>query len=318
MSRDGTPRRWRVCAPPGRSFSPRPMFPASPPISRPSIPCSALTCNPWDEALTPGGSSGGAAAAVACGFSAFDLASDLGGSIRWPAQACGLFGLKPSWGRISLDGHIPPLPPLRLKNPPDLAVAGPLARSAERSRSGPFARGGSKPRRPARRAGTIPPNSGWRCGSIPISRRSIARSRPACGARRRSFATLAPRWSRRSPAFAFADAFEIYVTLNFAIGFAGAQQEKARFAAQAESFEPDDLSYPALARAGGEDRRGGLFAAGRTPQGDRRRIRRFFRALRRDPLPAGALPRLSPRSRAGPLCAPSADQRGRACPITTC
>ena len=59
-----------------------------------------VTCNPWDVSRSPGGSSGGAAAAVAAGFCAFDLASDLGGSIRWPAHACGLFGLKPSWGRI--------------------------------------------------------------------------------------------------------------------------------------------------------------------------------------------------------------------------
>ena len=138
-SRDGTPWRWRVCAPPGRSFSPRPMCPASPPISRPINPLFGLTCNPWDVALTPGGSSGGAAAAVACGFSAFDLASDLGGSIRWPAQACGLFGLKPSWGRISLDGHIPPLPPMRLKNPPDLGGRRTARALGRGSRSGAFA-----------------------------------------------------------------------------------------------------------------------------------------------------------------------------------
>jgi amidase len=58
-------------------------------------------CNPWDLARTPGGSSGGAAAAVAAGVVPMAAGNDGGGSIRIPAACCGLFGLKPSRGRIS-------------------------------------------------------------------------------------------------------------------------------------------------------------------------------------------------------------------------
>ena len=85
--------------------------------------------NPHDLTRTPGGSSGGAAASLACGFTLAEVGSDIGASIRLPAHFNGVFGLKPTHGVLSLRGHIPSRP--GALSQPDLAVAGPLARSAQ-------------------------------------------------------------------------------------------------------------------------------------------------------------------------------------------
>jgi amidase len=87
-----------------------------------------LTRNPWDVERTVGGSSGGSAAALAAGMTPLEFGSDIAGSIRVPAHFCGVYGHKPSYGIVSLKGHIPP-PPGQLSQP-ELVVAGPLARSA--------------------------------------------------------------------------------------------------------------------------------------------------------------------------------------------
>src|SRR5260370_12473386 len=67
------------------------------------------TNNPWDLARTPGGSSGGEAAAIAACMSAAGIGSDGGGSIRVPAHFSGICGLKPTTGQIPATGHYPPL-----------------------------------------------------------------------------------------------------------------------------------------------------------------------------------------------------------------
>jgi len=88
-----------------------------------------VTNNPWDYTKTPGGSSGGAAAAVSSGLTSLEVGSDIGGSIRIPAHFCGVYGHKPSYDLIPLRGHLPP-PPGSLSENDTIAVAGPLARSA--------------------------------------------------------------------------------------------------------------------------------------------------------------------------------------------
>ena len=87
-----------------------------------------VTNNPWNTHKTPGGSSGGSAAAVSMGFSSLEVGSDIGGSVRVPAHFCGVYGLKPSYGLIPLLGHLPP-PPGILSHQDTLSVAGPIARS---------------------------------------------------------------------------------------------------------------------------------------------------------------------------------------------
>lgn len=68
--------------------------------------------NPWNLDCTPGGSSGGSAAAVAAGFAALDIGNDIAGSVRQPAHCCGVYGLKPTDRRISTAGAIPETPGL--------------------------------------------------------------------------------------------------------------------------------------------------------------------------------------------------------------
>ena len=65
------------------------------------------TNNPWNIERTPGGSSGGEAAAIVAGMSPLGIGSDVGGSVREPANYCGIVGLKATHGRIPLTGHWP-------------------------------------------------------------------------------------------------------------------------------------------------------------------------------------------------------------------
>lgn len=81
-----------------------------------------ITRNPWNEAFTPGGSSGGSGAALAAGLTTLATGSDIGGSIRIPASACGVVGFKPPYGRV------PSTPPFNLDH---YNHPGPMARTVE-------------------------------------------------------------------------------------------------------------------------------------------------------------------------------------------
>lgn len=91
-------------------------------------PIFGRTNNPWDAARTPGGSSGGAAAAVASGMTPFEIGTDLSCSIRIPSHFCGIVGLKPTEHRVAADGVVPTPQsgprPVRI-----MSCVGPMART---------------------------------------------------------------------------------------------------------------------------------------------------------------------------------------------
>ncbi len=93
-------------------------------------PIFGVTNNPWNEHYSPGGSSGGSAAAIAAGFSYLELGSDFAGSIRVPAAFCGIYAHKPSIHLLPLRGVTPPMTPPTPNPKSDFIVAGPMARSA--------------------------------------------------------------------------------------------------------------------------------------------------------------------------------------------
>jgi amidase len=92
-------------------------------------PLFGRTNNPWDLERTPGGSTGGGAAALAAGLTPLEFGSDAAGSVRVPAAFCGIYGHKPSYTAVPRSGHFPGSP---WPNPAAVIfVQGPMARSAE-------------------------------------------------------------------------------------------------------------------------------------------------------------------------------------------
>ena len=97
-------------------------------------PLRGRTFNPWNKGLTPGGSSGGEAAAIATGMSPFGLGNDIGGSLRNPAYCCGIASLKPTIGRIPFVSSIEPFVDMGISGA--FLTDGPMARSVKDLKAG--------------------------------------------------------------------------------------------------------------------------------------------------------------------------------------
>ncbi|MFL5057082.1 MAG: amidase family protein [Microvirga sp.] len=219
-------------------------------------PVYGTSNNPWDPARSPGGSSGGAAAAVATGMAAFELASDLGGSARWPAHACGIFGLKTSWGLVPTWGHVPPPPERRTARNVDVMVAGPLARSAADLDlvlpilAGPRDATVSTPLREPRR--TDP--KGLRVALWVDDAFAAAQGEVTAGVRRAADLLAeggANIDERARPAVRFEEAFEVFSLLNhFIVAYGLPPKIRLRLQQGAAAASPNDLSHRALQARG--------------------------------------------------------------------
>ncbi|MFT8245562.1 amidase [Roseomonas sp. BN140053] len=217
-------------------------------------PIYGETRNPWNTGRTPGGSSGGSAAALTAGFSALEIGSDIGGSIRMPAHFCGVFGHKPSFGLVPGRGHAQP----GRTAPSDITVYGPLARSAGDLRLAldllalPDPEAGvswrlDRPREARRTAAgfriAIVPND----AEFPVDAGVEAALRDAAASLRRAGATV----EEARPDFGSRHAYETYLTLLR--GATSSRQSDAEFAAslaEAAALDPADRSYRALLARG--------------------------------------------------------------------
>jgi amidase len=220
-------------------------------------PISGRTSNPWNPEFSSGGSSGGAAVAVATGMASFELGTDQGGSIRWPAAANGICGLKTSWGLISTFGVLPPPPDKRTERNIEVVSAGPMTRhAADMDLLLPILAG---PRNiaepgPALTAPRRTTPEGLRVAVWLDAPFAPADARVSDGVRHAA-KLLADAGAvvdeAARPAFRFEEAYEVFALLNhWLVGYGLPPRVRDKIAAQAVSFAPGDLSHRALQARG--------------------------------------------------------------------
>jgi amidase len=220
-------------------------------------PMHGVTNNPWNTACSPGGSSGGAAAAVATGMSSFEIGSDQGSSIRWPCATNGIHGLKTSWGLVSNWGIIPPPPEKRTERNTELVVIGPMTRhAADLDLLLPILSG---PRNAAVAGATLPPPrktdptglrvAVWLDEAIAPVDRSVTEGVRHAAKLLADQGAIIDETAR--PAVRFEDAYEIFALLNhWLVGYGLPPRIRDKIAGQSGQFAPGDLSHRALQARG--------------------------------------------------------------------
>jgi amidase len=216
-----------------------------------------VTNNPWDLSRSPGGSSGGGAAALAAGLSALEAGSDIGGSIRQPAHACGVFGHKPTWGLLALRGQS--FTP-DAASTTDISCIGPLARSAADLSMGLQTMAGPDPEETAfRYALPAPRVRGLRGLRVAVWPRDEAGpTDPEISTALEALATALRREGAKvsltaRPAFAPREAFEVTLELlSMALSGRASPEELEAEAARAAEYGADATHADAVvARASG-------------------------------------------------------------------
>ena len=209
------------------------------------------TNNPWDLSRSPGGSSGGSAAALATGMSALEIGSDIGASIRNPAHYCGVYGHKPTFGIVPMRGHA--LPGVHAAS--DISVAGPLARSAAdlelslKILAGPDSSDAEAAAYRLKR----PRTRRWEELRVAVQLTDPASEVDAAVQAQieRLTSFLSPKVRSLSttarPAFTSEEAWSVYIgLLRSATSRRQSDEEFASNAAKAAALRPDDRSYLAL------------------------------------------------------------------------
>jgi amidase len=215
-----------------------------------------VTNNPWDLTRTPGGSSGGGAAALSAGMTFLEYGSDLVGSIRIPASFCGVYGLKPSVGIVPLTGFQPPGPPASPSEMRYMSAVGPLGRSARDLRAGLGATAGPEAPAASAYAWTLPrPRhtrlEDFRVGVVldheraPVSSEITALLSDAVDALARAGATVVEGWPEGVDPGQASESFGFHVGLFFAF-----QEPGERFAGLSEVIEHENRRMAARAAWG--------------------------------------------------------------------